>query len=146
MPKTEYFEVRPQDTDVGAFLASHVNQINIWALPSKIWAAREDGKIVALLTLTTFPYVAIDLIIGDPASRPFMRILRLWRVAEQWLSEQRVPAVCAPIKEYMLHFQTLVKRLGFVPGGEELDEDGNVIETIFIKKITPSDTPGIAVH
>jgi hypothetical protein len=146
MPKTEYFEARAADTDVAIFVASHVDQINIWALPHKIWAAREDGKIVALLTLSTFPYVAIDLIVGDPSTRPFMRILRLWRVAEQWLSEHKVPVVCAPIKEHMLHFQSLVRRLGFIPGGEEIDEDGTVLETIFMKKITPSAEPGMAVH
>src|SRR5262245_40638540 len=91
---TTYSELAATDTDVAAFLAARADR---WLpFPTQMWVAREDGRIVALLMLSTFQYVALHLVCAPTAKRPFMRIYKLLRLAEGWLAANRIPIVCAP--------------------------------------------------
>jgi hypothetical protein len=134
MAKTStYSEVTASDRDVALFLAASPHAVNFYALPVKAWVARENGRMVAILMLKTQPYLSLDLVRVDEASRPFMRILKLYRMAEAWLKERKVPIVAVAIRDDSRHFQSLVRRFGFVPIGASQDDDGNQVETIFGK-------------
>jgi len=141
MTRTDYAEVTDTDTDVATFITQHLDSVNLYHLPIKMWVARHDGTIIALLMLKTDPYVSIDLIVADPDSRPFMRILRLWQIAEVWLIEHNVPIVATSIHNSRAHFQDLVKRAGFEVVGSEADNDGKIVETIFAKALHKAKLP-----
>lgn len=121
---TTYAEVTAEDHDVAAFLAAQIHVLNIWRLPRAAWVARQDGAIIAVLVLTNVDYPAIHLFKRDPDERPFMRIVKLWRLAKAWLIEHRIPIVVAPIHPHLHHFGSLLRRLGFTKAGVESDDDG----------------------
>lgn len=128
---TSYAEVTAADRDVAAFLATQLHVLNIWRLPRAAWVARQDGAIVAVLVLTNVDYPAIHLLLPPGSARPFMRIVKLWRLAKAWLASHNVPVVAAPVYVQLRHFQSLLRRLGFVKAGEESDENGTVLEVIY---------------
>jgi hypothetical protein len=128
---TTYAEVGPEDHDVAVFLVQHLQFINIWRLPLKAWVAREDGRIVAVMTFDNITYPAIHVIVADPDSRPFMRIAKLWLMAYQWFKDIQVPLICAPVFNHLHHFQSLVRRLGFRKIGVETNDAGVEVETIY---------------
>lgn len=133
---TTYTAVTANEADVAAFLAYHLDTINIWSLPAKLWAARQDGMLVAVLMLKTRPYLSLDLVVANPATRPFMRIMKLYLLAETWLRANNVPMVSVSILNTNAHFQSLARRLGYQKIGEESDANGNVVETIYGKPLT----------
>lgn len=145
MEPTTYTEAAGE-RDVAAFLAARANQLNLWKLPLKVWVARQGDEIVAALTLNSLDYLSISLIVGDPTQRPFMRIVKLWRMADRWLREHGVPVVCAPVRNTDPHFQSLLRRLGFVKVGVETDADGNEVETIYAKSYTRGGEHADPVH
>lgn len=133
---TSYEEVQPTDRAVAQFIAARAPQIfNVYHPPIQYWVARRDGEIVALLALSVEPYLSLDLVRADPRSRPFMVILKLWKLAEAWLRARNVPAIAVTILDTSLHFQDLVKRMGFEPCGVETNTAGEPVETIFIKQL-----------
>jgi hypothetical protein len=138
---TEYSEVTPMDRDVAAFVAARPWALNLWKLPVKMWVARENNEetkcneIVAVLMLNTHPYLALDLVAANPAARPFMRIMRLWLMAEDWLKMIGAPIVCVTINDTNAHYQSIIRRLGFEKSGIETDKNGNQVETIFTKQL-----------
>jgi len=134
MGLTKYTEVTPDDSDVFAFLCLHVGSINLLHLPIKMWVARQDDKIIALLMLKTVPYTSLDLIVADPTARPFMRIIKLWRIAEAWLKSHNVPIICISIRDDSAHFQSLIRRLGFTVIAAYGKQDDCADETIFAKR------------
>jgi hypothetical protein len=142
---TEYSEVTPKDRDVAAFVAARPWELNLWKLPAKLWVARENNEethcneIIAVLMLNTHPYLAIDLIVADKVKRPFMRIMRLYLMAEDWLKMIGAKIVCIAIRDTDVHFQSLIKRLGYEKAGVESDNDGNQIETVFAKRLGRSE-------
>lgn len=133
-----YTEVSADDRDVALFITQHLDSVNLYKLPVKMWAAREGDTIIAVMMLKTDPYPSLDLIVANPKSRPFMRIFKLLRVAEAWLRAQHVPMIALSIKTTRVHFQSLVRRLGYKEIGTELDEHGTVVETIFGRALEPS--------
>lgn len=137
MDSTAYAEVLGTDTDVAAFVAAHPYDLNLYRLPVKMWVARQGGShnIVAVLMLKVDPYVSVDLIVAEPKTRPFMRIVKLWRMAEAWLKERNVPICCVSIHNSQVHFQSLVRRLGFEKIGDEENIYGQPVETIFAKSL-----------
>lgn len=132
---TTYTEVIAADRDVAAFIASHLDSVNILKLPLKMWVARQDNAIVAVMMLKVDPYPSLDLILANPKSRPFMRVLRLWQMAEKWLREHGVPIICASIHNSLQHYQSLVRRFGFEQIGEEVDTAGNAVETVYARRL-----------
>jgi hypothetical protein len=98
-----------------------------------MWVAKDETGIVALLMLKTVPYLSLDMIVAHPDSRPFMRIIKLWRMAEAWLKAQKVPMVAVSVFNTLQHYQSILRRMGFEKIGEEADDDGNAIETIYGK-------------
>jgi hypothetical protein len=138
---TEYAEVTGEDRDVAAFVAAHSQDINLFRLPVKMWVAREDDdetackEIVAVLMLSTYPYLCLDLIVRKPETRPFMRIMRLWLMAEDWLKFIGAPAVAVSILDTNPYYQCIIRRLGFEPSGVEYDANGNAVETVFVKQL-----------
>lgn len=134
MVRTRYAEVGGEDHDVAAFVAAHPLSINLRALPVKMWVAREGTTIVAVLMLNTHPYICLDLVLADPTARPFMRILRLWIMAEDWLKQQGVPIVCVTIHNSLMHYQSIIRRLGFEQVGVEPNGLDPPVETIFAKR------------
>ena len=135
---TTYTEVGPDDRETLAFLCEHaIGNVNLYHLPVKMWVAKDSTGIVALLMLNTIPYLSLDLITAHPETRPFMRIIKLWRMAESWLKAQNAPMVAVSIHNTLQHYQMLLRRLGFVKIGEESDKDGNVVETIYGKTLKP---------
>jgi hypothetical protein len=133
--RTVYAEVTPTDTDVAVFLCDHLADINVWNLPVKMWVARQDGAIVALMMLHSRPAVYLDLILAHPEQRPFMRILRLWQMAQRWLDALGVPLVCVTIRNELVHYQSLVRRVGFEPVGVQCDANGTEVETIYGRRL-----------
>lgn len=128
---TTYSEVGPDDTEVAAFLASQLHILNIWRLPLKAFVAKQDGKPIAVMAITCVQYPAIHLLVVDPATRPFMRITKLWYLARDWMRSINMPMICAPVFAHLHHFQFLVRKLGFEKIGEEMDENGNTVENIY---------------
>jgi len=127
---TTYTEVGPDDRDVALFLVNHLQRINIWRLPLKAWVARQDGEIVVVLTFENVTYPAIHIITNDKFPRPFMRVIKLWRIAEAWFRAAGMPMVAAPVFNHLYHFQSLLRRFGFTKIGEEY-EDGHPVETVY---------------
>jgi hypothetical protein len=134
-PQTTYHEVEPTDRSVVAFLCAQLGRLDVYNLPKKAWVARRDEDIIAVLTFRPSPVPSIDLFVADPLARPFMRIMKLWRVARQWLDAHNVPLVCASVKNCDVHWQELLQRIGFEPVGEEFNADGEAVETIFGRKL-----------
>jgi hypothetical protein len=149
---TEYSEVTPKDRDVAAFVAARPWELNLWKLPAKMWVARENNEntkcneIIAVLMLNTHPYLAIDLIVANKPARPFMRIMRLYLMAEDWLKMINAPIVCIAIRDTDAHFQSIVRRLGFVKEGIEVDKNGNQIETVFAKRLRYTEQAPLAAE
>jgi hypothetical protein len=139
MERTVYADVTRDDVDVAAFVAAHPHTINLRALPVKMWVARQGGAIVAVLMLSTVPYVCLDLILADPASRPFFRIINLWFMAEDWLKSRRVPIICIAIHNSLAHYQSLVRRFGFEKVGVEPNGLDEPVETVFAKRLLDRD-------
>ena len=136
MQGSTYSEVSAEDRDVAAFMVAHLNDMSIWRLPVCMWVARDgEGNIVAVLALNCVTYPTLDLTLADPSARPFMRILKLWHMAEAWLQARGVPLIACSIRDSQAHFQSLVRRYGFVKIGVEKDHDGNQVETIFGKQL-----------
>lgn len=127
---TTYAEVGPDDRDVALFLVYHLNRINIWRLPLKAWVARRNGEILAVLTFDNITYPAIHIIL-QPRTRPIVAILKLWYLARDWFTAIGMPMVCAPVFTYLHHFQSLLRRVGFVKVGEERDKNNRVCEIIY---------------
>lgn len=119
------------EKDVAVFLAQQLHVLNIWSLPKAAWVAREDGEIVAVLVLTCVEYPALHVFLARADARPFMRIMKLWRLAQAWLRANDVPAIFAPVYAHLRHFQSLMRRLGWKRCGEESDANGNVLEVIY---------------
>lgn len=128
---TTYNEVTGADTDVAVFLAHRLDIINIWRLPLKAWVARQDGEIVAVLAFTNVDYPAIHFMVANPATRPFMRLIKLWLMAYEWCKSIKLPLVCAPVYNHLRHFQSIIRRLGFRKIGEERDANNQVVEVIY---------------
>ncbi len=135
MQGTVYSAVSGADVDVAAFMAARVNDMNVWKLPLQMWVARDASGIVAVLALNCIDFPTLDLTLADPTTRPFMRILKLWHLAEAWLVERGVPLIACSIRDSQAHFQSLVRRYGFVKIGVEYDDDGNQVETILGKQL-----------
>jgi hypothetical protein len=133
---TTYTEATVDDRDVAAFLAAHPYDLNLFELPCKLWVARDGATIVAVLMLKTTPYVALDLIRNEAISRPFMRVWKLWKVAEAWLRANKVPIICASIPDHLTHYQSLVARAGFEIIGVHPNSEGIPVETIFAKALS----------
>lgn len=147
MDTTTYSDVTAMDTDVAAFIVEHRYAINLLAMPLKMWVARQGGRVVGVLLLNPTPYLALDLVLADRTQRPFMRIIKLWRLAERWLVANNVPIVCVSIHDQQAHFQSLVRRLGFVEVGEEPNLYGERVETIFAKTFpVTAYQPELTVH
>ena len=127
---TTYAEVGPDDRDVALFLVHNLHRINIWRLPLKAWVARRDETILAVLTFDHVTYPAIHVITA-PDTRPFVAILKLWYMAKDWFEAIGMPLICAPVFTTLHHFQSLLRRLGFVEIGEETNAAGKKVETIY---------------
>ena len=136
---TEYAEAGASDVDIALYIAKNPQCVNVLCLPVKIWAARQNNELVALLLLKTVPYISLDLYIVRPETRPFMRMFKLLRTAETWLQHCNVPMVCIAIHNSNRHFQALVRRLGYTEIGNELDENGIENTTIYAKYFTVKD-------
>lgn len=128
---TTYAEVTEADRDVALFLVNNINRINIWRLPLKAWVARRDEKITAVLTFDNITYPSIHVIVAPDAGRPFVALLKLWYMALEWFASIDMPMICAPVFIHLHHFQSLLRRLGFVKVGEERDDDNRVTEIIY---------------
>ena len=138
---TTYTDVTADDQETLAFLCAHaIGNVNLYHLPVKMWVAKDETGIVALLMLKTVPYLSLDLIVAHPETRPFMRILRLWQTAEKWLKAQNVPMVATSVFNTLQHYQSLLRRMGWVKIGEELDDNGTAVETIYGKTFQPEAT------
>ena len=136
---TTYGEVGAADRDVAAFLASQLHVLNIWSLPKMAWVARDEGAIVAVLVLTNVDYPTLHLFLANPATRPFMRIMKLWAMAKAWLRSHDIPAVCAPVYAHLRHYQSLLRRAGWRRCGEESDANGNVLEVLYAYTFGPKE-------
>lgn len=132
---TTYCEVGNDDMDAAAFIAAHPYELNLFNLPVKAWVAREDGNIVAVLMLRKPAH--LDAIVADPDARPFMRLLKLYRIAEAWLKAAGVPIICVEINDTRRHFQSLMKRIGFEKIGANDNVFGVPVETVFAKTLIP---------
>jgi hypothetical protein len=128
---TTYSEVTADDKDVAIYLATRIDVVNIWRLPLKAWVARQDGKIVAVMIFDNVTYPAIHILVPDPNSRPFMRIVKLWLIAYKYFKSIKMPIICAPVPTHLHHFKSLVRRLGFREVGEERDDNNVVVEIIY---------------
>ena len=133
---TTYHEVTADDRDVAAFIASRPLSINLLALPAKMWVARYGPRIVAVMMLNTAPYLSIDVEQADRSTRSFVRLYKLYQMVEAWLRIHEIPAVCITITNTDAHFQSIIRRLGYVKAGVEVDDNGNEIETVFMKTLT----------
>lgn len=142
---TTYTEVG-EERDVAAFLARQLHVLNIWSLPKTAWVARQDGEIVAVLALTCVEYPALHFFIAKPGDRPFMRLLKLWRLAQTWLRAHRVPVICAPVFAHLRHYQSLLRRAGWERWGEVSDADGNVVEVIYAYTFTHEEPQHDSIH
>lgn len=133
---TTYHEVTADDRDVAAFIASRPLSINLLSLPAKMWVARYGPRIVAVMMLNTTPYLSIDVEQADRSTRSFVRLYKLYRLVETWLRIHEIPAVCITVTNTDAHFQSIVRRLGYVKAGVEVDDNGNEIETVFMKNFS----------
>ena len=137
---TEYAEAGASDVDIALYIANNPQCVNVLCLPVKIWAARQNSELVALLLLKTAPYISLDLFVVRPETHPFMRMFKLLHKAEEWLQNHAVPMVCIAIHNSNRHFQALVRRLGYAECGNEIDENGIENTTIYAKYFPVKDS------
>ncbi len=145
--ETVYSEVSADDRDVAAFVVQHLQLLDLTHLPVKMWVARLGSRIEAVLMLTTHPFPSLDMVVANKKARPFMRIMRLWLLAEEWLNSVGVPIIAISINNTDSHFQSLARRFGFEKIGTVTDnKTGYETETLFGKKLKTQSQLIPAVH